>query len=159
MTTPPPGSGDHDQPPGDQPGQPGQPWQQGEQGGQGWQQGWQGDQGWQGGPQGQPGWQPAGTPPYVYAAPDHPKAVTAMVLGIIGLVACQVASPFAWAMGKRTVAEIDASGGRLGGRGQAQAGYILGIVGTILLGLAVAFLLVYLVIMIAVFGGMAASNA
>ena len=29
--------------------------------------------------------------------------------------------------------EIDASGGQLGGRGQAQAGYVLGIIGTVLL--------------------------
>ena len=38
-------------------------------------------------------------------------------------------------MGKRTVDEIDASNGQLGGRGSAQAGYILGLIGTILLGL------------------------
>lgn len=36
-------------------------------------------------------------------------------------------------IGKRAVAEIDASGGRLGARGQAQAGYVLGIIGTVLL--------------------------
>ena len=90
-------------------------------------------------------------PPYGYGypvPPDHPKAVTAMVLGILGLVMCQIASPFAWSMGKRTLAEIDASGGRLGGRGQAQTGYVLGIVGTVLLGLGVLFLLVYFVIVV-----------
>ena len=72
-----------------------------------------------------------------------------MVLGILGLVMCQIVSPFAWAMGKRTLAEIDASGGRLGGRGQAQTGYILGIVGTVLLGVGLLFLVIYFVFVVA----------
>jgi hypothetical protein len=56
-------------------------------------------------------------------------------------------------MGRKTLNEIDASQGRLGGRGAAQAGYILGIVGTVLLILSVLFLIVYVIIMIAVIGG------
>lgn len=101
---------------------------------------------------GQPGY-----PPMVYRLPDHPQAATAMVLGILGLVLCQVIAPFAWSMGKKTMAEIDASGGQLGGRGQAQAGYICGIVGTVLLALGVLFVIVYFVIIVAIFGGIAAS--
>ena len=96
-------------------------------------------------------------PGYGYAAPEHPKATTSMVLGILGVVLCQVIAPFAWVMGKRTVAEIDASGGRLAGRGQAQAGYILGIIGTVLLIVSVVFVIVYLLIILAVVGGTAAS--
>ena len=53
-----------------------------------------------------------------------------LILGIVGLVVCQVVSPFAWVMGNRVVAEIDASNGQLGGRSNANAGRILGIVGT-----------------------------
>jgi len=117
-------------------------------------------------PQGQqPGYPPGYPPPFPpygaggYPAPqEHPKAMTAMVIGILGLVMCQVASPFAWVIGKRTVTEIDASGGRLGGRGQAQAGYVLGIVGTVLLGLGLAFVLFYLVIMILFIGGVATTS-
>ena len=112
--------------------------------------------------------QPAPTPPDYWAAqgqpppyapqapiqyaPDHPKATTSLVLGILGLVVCGVIAPFAWVMGKRTVSEIDASGGRLGGRGAAQAGYVLGIIGTVLLGLGVLVLVVYLIVMVAVMG-------
>jgi hypothetical protein len=98
--------------------------------------------------------QAPGYPPQGYApmapqqyAPDHPRATTSLVLGILGVVLCQVLAPFAWVIGKRTVDEIDASGGRMGGRGSAQAGYILGIVGTVLLGLGVVYLLIMLVIM------------
>jgi len=100
--------------------------------------------------------QAPGYPPQGYApmapqqyAPDHPRATTSLVLGILGVVLCQVVAPFAWVIGKRTVNEIDASGGRMGGRGSAQAGYILGIVGTVLLGLG----LIYLVVMLVILGG------
>jgi len=77
----------------------------------------------------------------VQFAPDHPKATTALVLGILGVVLCQVLAPFAWSIGKKTVAEIDASRGAVGGRGSAQAGYVLGIVGTVLLGLVILYLI------------------
>jgi uncharacterized membrane protein YjgN (DUF898 family) len=77
---------------------------------------------------------PYGPPPVGFGAPDHPQATTVLVLGILGLVLCQVISPFAWVMGNRVVREIDASGGRYGGRTTANAGRICGIVGTILIG-------------------------
>lgn len=86
-----------------------------------------------------------GQQPY-YRPPDHPQATTVMVLGILGLVLCQVLSPVAWVMGNRVVREIDASGGRIGGRGPANTGRICGIVGTILIGVSVAFLLLLAVI-------------
>ena len=117
---------------------------------------------WQQQAQGQ---QPPYPPPHGYPAhgqvqyaPDHPKATTSLVLGILGVVLCQVIAPFAWSMGKRTLNEIDASQGRLGGRGAAQAGYVLGIVGTVLLGLSLVFILIYVVFMIAVVGGGVATS-
>jgi uncharacterized membrane protein YjgN (DUF898 family) len=80
-------------------------------------------------------------PPGGYGAQGqtHPKATTSLVLGIVSVVCCSLAAPFAWSIGKKTVNEIDASGGRYEGRGQAQAGYILGIIGTVLLILAILF--------------------
>src|SRR6478672_11417261 len=95
--------------------------------------------------QAQPYGQQPGYPAY---AADHPKATTALILGILGIVVCGLIAPFAWRMGKRTVDEIDASQGRLGGRGSAQAGYILGLIGTVLLGLGLLFLVVVVVIAI-----------
>jgi hypothetical protein len=90
---------------------------------------------------GGPGWAPPG-----YALPEHPQATTAMVLGILGLATCTVLSPFAWRIGKRAVSEIDASNGRLGGRGPAQAGYVMGLIGTIMLGIVVGGLALILVV-------------
>jgi hypothetical protein len=90
-----------------------------------------------------PGYQPA----YAGGLPDHQSATTAMVLGIVSLVGIAVCggitlvlSPFAWAIGGKAVREIDASGGRLGGRDRAQAGRVMGIIGTVLLVLGLALL-------------------
>ena len=88
--------------------------------------------------------QPPNYPPNQYGAqpyggfgvPDHQQAVLVLILGILGLVICQVIAPVAWVMGNRVVAEIDASNGQVGGRSTANAGRICGIVGTVLLGLA-----------------------
>ena len=76
--------------------------------------------------------------------PDHPQATTALVVGIVGIVVCAgLISPIAWVIGKKAVDEIDVSRGMIGGRGAAQAGYILGIVGTCILAVyALALLLV-----------------
>jgi hypothetical protein len=83
-------------------------------------------------------------PGYGAGLPDQPSATTAMVLGIIGLVGIAfcggltlVLSPFAWAIGRKSVAEIDANPGRYGGRDKANAGKIMGIIGTVLLVLGI----------------------
>jgi len=103
------------------------------------------------------GYGPAYGPGYPMGPrPDHPQATTSMVLGILGLVLCTVIAPFAWRMGRTTLAEIDASGGQLGGRGQAQAGYVCGLIGTVLLGISVAVLAVFLLFLVV--GGIAAST-
>jgi hypothetical protein len=67
-----------------------------------------------------------------------------MVLGIVGLVGIAlcggitlVLSPFAWAIGHKAVREIDADPGRYGGRDKANAGKIMGIIGTVLLVLGI----------------------
>ena len=104
-----------------------------------------------------PGAYPAQGP--VQYAPDHPRATTVLVLGILGVVLCQVLGPFAWVMGKRAMNEIDASQGRIGGRGAAQAGYVLGIIGTVLLGVTLLILVAYLVFAVALIGGGIATSA
>ncbi len=66
-----------------------------------------------------------------------------MVIGIVALVlSCAygfglLGAPVALVMGRISMKRIDASNGQLGGRGMAQAGFIMGIVGTVLLVLAI----------------------
>lgn len=98
-----------------------------------------------GGPPAQPGYGYGG-----YAPVDHPQATTVLVLGIVSLVVCGLAGPFAWIMGNRVVREIDASGGRWGGRSTANIGRILGIIASVLLGLVVLFFVGIFVFAIAV---------
>jgi TRAP-type C4-dicarboxylate transport system permease small subunit len=93
--------------------------------------------------------QPAG-PPYAPLPPNHPQAVTALVLGILGVVVCGVIAPFAWNIGNQAVREIDASGGAWGGRTEANAGRILGIVGTALLAVGVLATIVFLVFFVSI---------
>lgn len=100
---------------------------------------------------GQPGYpQPAygqpGYPPYGYTAqaPNHPQATTALVLGLVGLIggfvtcgAVFLVSPFAWVIGAKAKREVAASNGQLGGGSTANTGFVLGIIGTVLLVIAV----------------------
>ena len=86
---------------------------------------------------------PAGTagPPA-----DHPDATKALVLGVVALaggLVCLVpmlVGPYAWLVGQRTLRAIDAEPGRWGGRSQAQAGQVLGVLATLLLGLGLLVL-------------------
>ena len=64
---------------------------------------------------------------------EHPEATKVLVLGILGLVICNILAPFAWVIGNRVVKEIDASPGGYSNRGTANAGRICGMVGTILI--------------------------
>lgn len=84
-------------------------------------------------------------PPFV--RPEAPGATTAFVLGIIalvgGLLVCGVPlllSPFAWYYGNQAMAEIERSGGALGGESQARGGQIMGMIGTGLLALGAVIL-------------------
>lgn len=98
------------------------------------------------GQQGYGGYPPSGYPAYPPAryyppaAPHHPKATTALVLGLVsvvgGLSLCGlplVVSPFAWVTGHRVLNEIRAARGQLAGESSAQAGMVLGIIGSVLL--------------------------
>ncbi|MDX6359412.1 MAG: hypothetical protein QOH37_2466 [Nocardioidaceae bacterium] len=88
-------------------------------------------------------------PAYAPLPPNHPQATTALVLGILGVVVCGVIAPFAWNIGGKAVQEIDASGGAWGGRTEANAGRILGIVGTALLVLGVLAFVAFMVMFVA----------
>jgi len=87
-----------------------------------------------------------GIPPATAVADNAPNAVLSLVLGIIGVVLCQLCAPFAWKLGRDAEAAVDASGGRLGGRGLATAGKVLGIIGTVLLVLGVVVVIALLAV-------------
>lgn len=99
--------------------------------------------------------QPSPGPPYSVPPQDHPQATTILVLGVCGLLVCQVLGPFAWLMGNKALREIDASQGQIGGRDSVNMGRTLGLIGTVLLGMAV----VALILVVGLFGVLSLSVA
>ncbi len=104
---------------------------------------------------------PQGYPPPGYGGypqggyqQEHPKGTTVLVLGILGLVLCQLCAPFAWSMGNKTLKEIDANPGRYSNRGTVNAGRICGIVGSVLL----IFWLLYVIFVIVLVIGSASTS-
>ena len=83
------------------------------------------------------GSQPPAYPPgggyaggYGAAVPaNNQKALWAMILGILGIICCPIASVVALVLGMQSKKEIASSGGAQTGAGQAQAGFVLGIIG------------------------------
>ena len=90
--------------------------------------------------------------------PPSSNATTALVLGIIGavgslgscccclFVAPAVCSPIAWYMGRAELAAIRAGASSPAGQGSAQAGMILGMVGSGLLALYIVGMIAYIAI-------------
>jgi hypothetical protein len=98
---------------------------------------------------------PAPYPAYgVPARPNDGLGLAAMIVGIASLVLMcgygvgLLGSPVALVMGRISMKRIDRSEGRLGGRGMAQAGFVLGIIGTVLLVLAIIAVVVLVVVAI-----------
>jgi hypothetical protein len=79
--------------------------------------------------------------------PEDSQATTILVLGILSLVLCQFLGPFAWVMGNKELAGIDAGRRAPQGRGTAQAGRILGIISTVLMIIGIAFLLFFVLVL------------
>jgi hypothetical protein len=73
--------------------------------------------------------------------PEQSQATTILVLGILGIVICQFLGPFAWVMGNKELEAIDAGRRPPENRGTANAGRILGIIGTVFLALGVVALI------------------
>ena len=61
------------------------------------------------------------------------RATTALVLGILGFMCCQLCGPIAWYLGNQELKSIRAGTSAASGEGVAKAGKILGIIGTSLL--------------------------
>lgn len=91
-------------------------------------------------------------PPSQGPYPEQAQAVTALVLGILSIVLCQVLGPFAWKMGNNELRAIAEGRRSPEGLSMAQAGRITGIIGTCLLALGVAVLVFFLLAALAGFG-------
>ena len=71
------------------------------------------------------------------------KAIASLILGIGGFVLCPlICSILALVLGYQAKAEINASGGRLSGRGSATAGIVLGWIGIVLVLAFIALVIV-----------------
>ena len=124
-------------------------WQSG-----GWQSQWQqpgSEQGWrqeeqppQQQPTGPGGWQQTPDGRWVQTGPTSSgKATAALVLGILGLVFCPlICSVLALVFGFQARNEIDGSGGRISGRGNATAGIVLGWIGVVISALFVILVII-----------------
>lgn len=77
------------------------------------------------------------------AAPRSQKATTVLVLGILAIVCCQVFGPVAWYLGRQELASIRQGSVSSLDEGVVKAGMILGIIGTILLGLALLWIVFF----------------
>lgn len=83
------------------------------------------------------------------------RGVLLLVFGIIGLVACPLFSPAAWIMGKTDLADIQAGIMDPEGESLTTAGKILGIIGTVLLGVSVVLGLLIFALFMTQAGGAA----
>jgi hypothetical protein len=86
--------------------------------------------------------------------PEASQASTALVLSIVGLVCCQVLGVVAWVMANNELEGIKAGRRNPANEGTASAARIIGIVGTVLLGLGIlAAILLFAGLMVVPFTG------
>lgn len=89
------------------------------------------------------------SPGMVY--PEESQAVLSLVLSIVGLVACGgLLCPVGWYLGNKELAGIDAGRRDPSKRDMGQAGKIIGIIGTVLVALAVVAIIGFAVLALAV---------
>lgn len=96
------------------------------------------------------------TMPGQYMKPH--RATMVFVLGLLGLLICFICGIVAWVMGSKDLKEIDAGRMDPSGRGLTQAGWILGIIGTVLGSIGACIGIGYLVLFLTVMGAAAAGQ-
>ncbi|MGH9465341.1 MAG: DUF4190 domain-containing protein [Thermoanaerobaculia bacterium] len=68
------------------------------------------------------------------------RGTTILVLGIVGVVCCQLCAPFAWYMGSAELKRIAAGQAPASGESSARVGKILGIIGSVLMVLSMLWI-------------------
>lgn len=61
------------------------------------------------------------------------QAITALILGILGIICCGLMAPVAWYIGNQELKAIQSGTAPVAGQGLATAGKILGMIGSIIL--------------------------
>jgi hypothetical protein len=97
---------------------------------------------------------PAQQPPGGYGVggvpQEHPKGTTILVLGILSLVCCGLLGPVAWVMGNNARSEMAARPNVIWtNKGSVTAGWVCGIVGSVILILSI----LYFIVVFAIIGG------
>jgi len=92
--------------------------------------------------------QPSGAPT------SHPRGTTVLILGILSLICCGIFTGIpAIIMGRSALREIDAQPGAYSNRGTVNAGYICGLIGTVLSALGIILWIILLATGAATFEG------
>lgn len=84
------------------------------------------------------------------------QAITALVLGILGVICCNLLAPVAWYVGNQELKAIREGRSPMAGEILAKIGMILGIIGTVLMVLGLFWL--FFAGGMAILQGMAAAN-
>jgi hypothetical protein len=80
------------------------------------------------------------------------RGVLILVLGILGIVACGPLAVAAWMMGSKDLTEIRAGRMDPSGKDMTQIGYVLGIIGSLLLALSLVFVCLWFAVVGAAIG-------
>ncbi|MEQ8769703.1 MAG: hypothetical protein RIB60_04245 [Phycisphaerales bacterium] len=99
-------------------------------------------------------------PTNVPSAGQEPhRATLVFVLGLLGILLCQLLGPFAWIMGKGDLAKMESGRMNAEGKGLTQAGMICGIIATVLLCISILMTLLWVVFVIVLGVGAAAAGS
>jgi len=89
--------------------------------------------------------------PTITSAPEHPSAVASLVLGILGLMVLPILAPIAWVIGGRGRREMRQYPGRWAPSGSLTAGWVMGIIGTLVWGGFVLLMVLFMAVAMASF--------
>ena len=93
--------------------------------------------------------------PYVQY-PEESQALLTLILSLVGIFVCSgVLSPVAWYFGNKELAAIDAGRRDPSKRDMAKAGQVIGIIGSVLLGIGIVIFVSF--ILLVLFAGVASS--
>jgi hypothetical protein len=87
------------------------------------------------------------------APPASSGATASLVLGLIGLLWCQLLAPLAWWLGWRERRDIALGRSPASGQGLATAGMVLGIIGSVMLGFVLLAVLAIITVVIGLIVG------